>query len=235
MLKKCKVVMLPTDKKSFIHSFLYNLQLSIKELGKHLLSSTEAYPQHLYIISDDEIKTGDWFFNGEHILQCSQVTDIIIDTEGLWTNIKTAKKIIATTDSSIACVKDILSIQQRKGLTNHYPTEKWILPQPSQQFIEKYVEEYNKGNVIVDVLVEYYQESLGEVFNGHNNNNMWSDLKLKINPKDNTITIKRVKESWGKEDITSLCLKMLEIVGKDEQSELWMRLNYKQWIEENLN
>jgi len=30
-----------------------------------------------------------------------------------------------------------------------------LLPQPSKSFIEKYVEEYNKGNQIVDVLVEY--------------------------------------------------------------------------------
>jgi hypothetical protein len=47
------------------------------------------------IVSDEKIKEKDWFFNGEHILQASRITDIIIDTEGQWSEIKTSKKIIA--------------------------------------------------------------------------------------------------------------------------------------------
>ena len=47
------------------------------------------------IVSDKEIKVRDWFFNGEHILQASRITDIIIDTEGQWSEIKTSKKVIA--------------------------------------------------------------------------------------------------------------------------------------------
>lgn len=47
------------------------------------------------IVSDEQIKERDWFFNGEDILQASRITDIIIDTEGQWSEIKSSKKIIA--------------------------------------------------------------------------------------------------------------------------------------------
>jgi hypothetical protein len=54
------------------------------------------YTEHYALIVSDEIITvGDWFFNGEHILQASRITDIIIDTEGQWSEIKTSKKVIA--------------------------------------------------------------------------------------------------------------------------------------------
>ena len=71
------------------------------------------------------------------------------------------------------------------------------LPQPSQQFIQKYIEEYNnKGNIITDVLVEYEE---GKSYSG--NEGLIIKEWLKINPKDNTITIKKVKDSWTREEI----------------------------------
>ena len=103
--------------------------------------------QHLYIISDDEIKDGDYFLADNRLnttsnkglpnwvlckctkvknswVYCNEIPDE--GHNGDW-----CKKIIATTDESLN------------------------LPQPSQQFIQKYIEEYNKGNIITDVLVEY--------------------------------------------------------------------------------
>jgi hypothetical protein len=59
---------------------------------KHEIIYTEHYA---LIVSDEEIKEKDWFFNGEHVLQASRITDIIIDTEGQWSEIKTSKKVIA--------------------------------------------------------------------------------------------------------------------------------------------
>lgn len=65
------------------------------------------------------------------------------------------------------------------------------LPQLSQSFIEKYVDEYNKGYIITDVMVEYevrtdFTDSFDAIYG--------PAYKLKINPKNNTITIKNVKE-----------------------------------------
>lgn len=150
MLKKCQVVMLPTNEKAQIHKGILSGKLCI---GNYPLSEVA---QHLYFLSDEEIKEGDYIhhpLNGK-IVYCDKKHFITL--KGCSDETRYGyKKIIATTDSSIACIKDVLSIPQRKGLTNHYPTEKWILPQPSQSFLEVFVREYNKGNVIKEVLVEY--------------------------------------------------------------------------------
>jgi len=65
----------------------------MKEMG-------DSY-QHLYITSDEEIKEGDWFFDGENVLQASRITDIIIDTKGLWSRIKTSSRVVLTTDQDL--------------------------------------------------------------------------------------------------------------------------------------
>jgi len=59
---------------------------------KHEIIYTEHY---LFIVSNEQIKERDWFFNGEDILQASRITDIIIDTQGQWSEIKSSNKIIA--------------------------------------------------------------------------------------------------------------------------------------------
>jgi hypothetical protein len=67
-----------------------------------------------------------------------------------------------------------------------------ILPtyisRPSQQFIE-YIEAYNKGEIITDVLVEYHS-----IINTRNTER-YQVQTLKMNPRDNTITIKKLKDS----------------------------------------
>lgn len=51
---------------------------------------------------------------------------------------------IATTNKTLLCEQD----RFLKGY-------KGELPQPSPQFIEKYIESYNSGNIITEVMVEY--------------------------------------------------------------------------------
>jgi hypothetical protein len=90
--------LLPTDKPSRLHYY------SVLNFGVSKENLNWKQGRHIYITSDEEIKEGDWFFNGEHILQCSDVTDIIIDTEGQWSTIEDCKKIILTTDPDL--IKD---------------------------------------------------------------------------------------------------------------------------------
>lgn len=68
------------------------------------------------------------------------------------------KKIIATTDERIAIQKDTLSILQRKGLTNHYPTEKRVLADVHKNFISDFISLYNKGEIVTDVKVQFEQK-----------------------------------------------------------------------------
>ena len=98
------------------------------------------------------------------------------------------REVLATTDTSL-----MIEGKLWKTTTNS--------PQPSQQFIEKYIESYNKVEVITDVLVEY---ELHIEHNGRINNETKMYETLKINP-DNTINIKLSKDSWNKEEVIKLC------------------------------
>lgn len=159
--------------------------------------------QHLYILSDEEIKAGylamNMYNNTNTIFK---ITKVLADGyEGQKLNepnifyglSKTLKKIIATTDSSLKVFID-------KAYMNFGETE--CLPQPSQSFIEKYVEKYNKGEQITEVMVEYENEQFDtSIFGGKSEKLDLPILKLKVNPKDNTITIKPVKENWDRSEV----------------------------------
>ena len=147
--KNAKVVMLPTNEtkgdfsKERIYPCLlkYSWMFDENETGKLIYSDsnirTPTQLQHLYIISDDEIKENNTHFYNPHSGQLHISGN---HTDYIAINKNGCKKIIATTDVSLG------------------------LPQPSQQFIEKYIEEYNKDNIITDVLVEYenvYIDSFG--------------------------------------------------------------------------
>ena len=103
------------------------------------------------------------------------------------------------------------------------------LPQPSQQFIEKYIEKYNKGNVITDVLVEY--EYLLD------DRAVLPYWNLKINTKDNTITIKKIKDSWNREEVIELCKQAFidgTYAGGFGPNEKTINSETEKWIGENL-
>ena len=201
--KKAKVVMLPTNKPSKLGDLATyqgkSLAKVIKE-GVNLKNTTVQF-WNLYIISDDEIKEGDWYYDNV-VLQIRQWKSFMIY------NKLQHKKIIATTNTSLK-----IEIDGNRG--NLLPDVSFDinLPQPSQQFIEKYIEEYNKGNIITDVLVEYELISNEEYFGNTVNPDddvPYFDERLKINPKDNTITIKKVKDSWTREEVFNLLKRSIE-------------------------
>lgn len=247
MLKRAQVIMLPTEKEIIqVNDIILNIH-DKSELGivtKHNIFTKESFRfgkygitfrnnyshngfenQHLYIISDDEIKEGDWKYDFK--------LNIIIK-HGSY--IDGCKKIIATTDTS-------LKIFAGKGdICDLY----YNLPQPSQQFIEKYIESYNKGNIITDVLIEYESKCNGcGAYPAKNMNYCTYPIGehdrtlsnfLKINPKDNTITIKKLKNSWNREE--------LEVLFKKHENDVIKYINGSgptalpsfndSWIKENL-
>lgn len=94
------------------------------------------------------------------------------------------------------------------------------LPQPSQSFIEYFVSEYNQGNIITEVMVEYLDSVIIE-----GNQVVSAGLKLS---KDNTINIKPIKDSWNREEV----IKLFNKCNKDLRLLVAYRL--PKWIEENL-
>jgi hypothetical protein len=178
--EKCQAVMLPSEKESNLHKIG-------DELGYTTVSRVNPFAkqQHLYILSNDKIKEGDWVYHNSGYI--SQVLGFNLDAIKLedaqrWT--KDCKKIIATTDSSLIIEKEL----DIHSIPTEYVEEDTILPQPSQEFIKKFVKKYNEGNPNTEVLVEYVKYIGGVVGNG------WEEYRPKINTKNNTITIHPVKD-----------------------------------------
>jgi hypothetical protein len=134
---ECDVILLHTDKESN----LFIGDLSSQLHYNYSIEKGKSINQHLYILSNEEIKEGDWAYD--------KVLNIIFQTDK-YTDLKyvnqtdNVKKIIATTDSSLT--KEMYCVSSGK-----YQEP---LPQIPQQFIEYYISEYNRGNVINKVLVE---------------------------------------------------------------------------------
>ena len=134
------------------------------------------------------------------------------------------REVLATTNTS-------LYIHQKETIS--LPERVFYLPQPSQQFIQKYIEEYNKGNVITDVSVEYNcGDSHCSLFGcqKHLGCKNESIQTVKINPKDNTITIKKVKDNWNRKEVETIVKSIFRDIytNKDWESKAYS------WIEENL-
>ena len=211
--KRAQIIMLPTDTKSLLHINYSKLQLNKFE-------QLDTNNQYLYIISDDKIKEGDWY--------------IELDINSLPLSIKKAeynktnefslkpysdycKKIIATTDTSLK-----IEIDGNRGDLLPDVSFDIDLPQPSQQFITKYIESYNKGEIITDILVEYNE------FLRWDNSTSARYVELEINPKDNTITIKKVKDSWNREELINIIKKVYydaEVSNCGDTVDKWIKEN----------
>ena len=248
--KECEVVMLPSNEKAKLClSKRGNLQYLKNNSALNSNNHFEGVYQNIYITSDDEIKEGDWAIlkvSNKRPLYCVKIKTInnhdktctvefTYDKSTIEVFISGCKKIIATTDSSL-----------KLHTVEEYPLGASMdvyknLPQPSQSFIEVFVREFNKGNVITDVLVEcegYHgiNTSIAEVnmISGDGTKNWkgledFRDFKIKVNPKDNTITIKKVKNSWNRNELIEKLRDMhLDIVDGNYSKGL------NKWIEENL-
>ena len=230
--ERARVVMLSTNEKA-IPSLVFNPSTNKIEINSKKLFKAEDFKDcgykcfELYIVSDDEIKEGDWVYcdNGN-------VTNV---TPAFWLfkGKSTYKKIIATTDSSLVNLEKQYfdkNKERRSALLKQIK-----LPQPPQAFIEVFVRDYNKGNINTDVMVEY------ELYNTKPKSNpIYSkfDNRIKIS-KDNTITIKKVKNSWSREEHINNLLKyksdlLVELMKCKEQNKSLQKEFTDRWIEENL-
>lgn len=226
MLKKCQIVMLPINEKAencLVMEYNGDLYFTKQLLTESYRKEARIATYHLYILSDEEIKEGDWYL----LVPEDQVKQAKINIAPH----RDFKKIIATTDSSLLLENEEV-IARAAGFKSSITI--WdTLPQPSQSFLEVFVREYNKGNVIKEVMVEYKEEDWtgeGEI------DRSYYKTKLKVNPKDNTITIKRVKESWNREEVEKLVKEAFEggYCSALNNSKAIKGITSKEWIEQNL-
>jgi hypothetical protein len=176
--------------------------------------------QHLYILSDDKIKEGDYRFSKIQN-NISKATKTDVNTNYYESRKDQYFKVIATTDSS-------LLIEVTNSLKEYSHFQPKLLPQPSKDFIQKYITAYNVGNPITEVMVEYENYSPPNV---RDNDGYPIDFdRPKVN-SSNEISISKVKDNYTREEVITLLLKVANYVQSDmESAEL---LTHK-WIKENL-
>lgn len=171
MYKQHKVILLPT--KNNPNTLISDrCHLIINEEG-NLYNPFKNEYYHLYILSDGVIEDNDYFMSlfYSYVLHNTdewreKQKEFLLDTD---LSVLKSHKIIATTDNTIYPKCD-----------GHCATDECVCtyPQPTKEFIQHFIGEYNKGNVITDVEVEY--------LNLEPNN---GGLILGVN-QDNTVNIK---------------------------------------------
>lgn len=223
--------MLSTNKKSDL--FINNVNgrlLYDNNSTLHTVLPTGKY-QHLYIISDEEIREGDWFLVSETELhKCLSIsTDGKIFSTELDLNdpfgedyyyfIKEeAKKIIATTDKSLT-ISEII-----------YPEELiHVLPTVPDDFVVKFITKYNINNPITEIMVEYEGKS-GRILS-YGRGIISPDIHLKVD-NNNCITIYPIKESWAREEVEKIIHDICGTMYKENT--LYPPQSVQKWIEQNL-
>ena len=205
--QEAEIVMLVTKYgKITLHDYNNLKTLSLAQ-GNHKGTENTIIPQHLYILSNEEIKEGDWYIDDINTIRQSITSD-----KDYWAVRQDYKKIIATTNTSL-----YVPITQDKPFDE--------LPQPSDSFIKKYIEEYNKGNVITKVLVEY---EIGKSYSGNSGLEVKQWLKVDSN---NTITIKKVEpELYTREQVEQYIINVYRDIYPDRhwENKAW------DWINKNL-
>ena len=230
--KKCKIVMLPTEKSelySWVDSegnkkLIFNPSVTMAHTDRFII------PQHLYIISDEEIKEDDFFLWKDKVykfdydrgygIQTKTQEAIIFNNEEFSGNAivnhsNIVGKIIASTDPELTTQKSHFS---RKEHCIDYHFER--LPRLSDAFLKAYCE---KGK-IEEILVEYkvFKQYRGDV-------GLIEWYAIKIAP-DNTITIKPVKDSWNRKEVINLLRELYYESGHKESESDFL----PNWISRNL-
>ena len=128
--------------------------------------------QHLYIISNDEIKESDWYID-----DANQVRRSITSDKEYWSVRKDYKKIVATTNPEL-WMKELDVKESRYSNDEIYL---WDIPKISESFSQAYVKSYNEGKPITEIDLEMEYNTLYPMVQNNN-------LKIKTTP-DNTVII----------------------------------------------
>ncbi len=145
MKKKCKVVMLPTGAITNIKIRQGKLQCYYGDETEFIYTGKlpDNIFQHLYLISDDEIKEGDWFIDKDNCLLHNPYNDLKNN------ELNDSYKVIASTDPGLFKTTDYKEFDLVDGDKGSMTARKQ-LPQIPESFIKEYVK-----NPVDEVMVEY--------------------------------------------------------------------------------
>lgn len=228
--KQYKVVMLPTEKESDVNIWLNkNNQKPRIENYEPRIENFGWINQHLYLISDDEIKDYDWvYLSTDAVIGVFKVVNIDFDRnihlQGETTSYQQSnlKKIVATTDTSI---------------TFDYSTPgELFTPTIPTSFIQAYIKAYNESKPIKEVDLE--MQFTGMIDNFQTGLAIES---IKTRP-DNTVIVHQSK-MYSKDEVIALCAKAwdesydVNVRGKDRltsDNNTREPVHFKKFIQDNL-
>lgn len=223
--EKRQLVMLPTNDVTPI----------VKDRKGYLYWRYDFHPvgskyQHLYILSEETIKEGDWMINTKNlILGVLKATNKDINNIELYQDFS-CKKIIATIDESLKLQDEELAppCEENNWLGEY---QEILIPKLSQEFIKYDIEEYNKGNIITEVEVEYEEISKTNEELEYDKPS-WNEYII-IN-SDNTINIKFPIEEklYNRDEVIGYCMNAYNQGLKDYQ--FGNLSTFDKWIDKNL-
>lgn len=213
----CQVIMLPTDKaENCIVKSLDKLWYFKGIFTQDYLSSQNKKSYHLYLISDREIKSGDYTISDNKVykvLEIEESTGALLCEGRMMLNPKYQKKVEATTDLNICYYIEYLSFGEAQ---DKYPTGIGKIP---EAFIRIY---YESMGTIKSVNIEL------EKYDG--TTSISSDWNGKVKTRsDNTVIISQDK-SYSKEEVIQLFIKY-----NDYLIEHLQPLNSVHWIKKIFN
>ena len=234
MIKKHKIVMLPTEDNSLLGVHNRKGLLYAKNEGWcYIVKHDYIQPQHLYILSDDEIKEGDWIYNksrnfGKKIYKCQRVSESndgfpykvsnpIKGDEAMYLNSRTFK-VIATNDPKLTKVDEISGENVWTSL----------IPQIPQSFIEYYAKHQPE-------YVEMEYECINKL-KLVNNEIVWVEPDNELNLATNKFYMERAmkvpvsveEKLYTREEVEGFAFHTAQICqGMND-------LEIEQWIKENL-
>lgn len=219
--QEAEIVMLATKYGKITLYDYDNLKTLSLAQGNHKGTENTIIPQHLYIVSNEKIKESDWFID--------------LKDNTIWQNkakesmrksiFPECKKIIATTNEYIGYTD--IRVSPVKNFCTY--------PQPSDSFIKKYIEEYNKGNIITKVLVEYKKATYEDWIKTAEP--VKDSIKVDLN---NCITVKKIEpELYTREEVKILITNAFKAGYERSHSgyphtDNWSKPKVEEFLKENL-
>lgn len=214
MNKTFKVVMLPTEKAEDC-ILKQNLHLEYQKgyFTQEYLKTSNRYSQHLYILSDDKIKEGDWvieYQKGDEQGTVQQIKNEYVLAPDI------QKKIVATTDRSIRRDSSVVSVNNPRHVfkVGHIP----------ESFIQSYIKAYNEDKPITEVDLEmedYLTEELA--IKG-------SFTNYRIKTRHNNTVIVHQSKMYARDEVIKLCQQAYTFGLMDQDDPI----DIDEWIQNNL-
>ena len=202
MKQKKQIIMLPSEKPSQI--IMTGGKLFIYSAERPKSSIVDNSTQHLYILSDEEIKDGDWYYSIEF--------KVILQSES--TSIEGAvQKIIATTDP------DLLSTGDKAIIDYTFKDGIFEIP---QHIIEVYVK-----NPFDEVEVEYWNKSMAWMKHEPNH-------YPKLNPDGTLYVSLVEEKMYSRKEVEELCRNSHLLGMKETLPGYPKPETIDKWIKENL-